>query len=94
MHTPYVVILYKYLHVWKQLHQSAMPKNFKEKLAFKELVRTGKSLKDEPLNIKTFIKCVFSLIITVLTALTKCLINNNERCAWRWILLYGLFRKT
>jgi hypothetical protein len=41
MHTPYVVILYKYLQEWKLLHQSEMPKNFKEKLAFKELVKKG-----------------------------------------------------
>ena len=41
LHTPYVVILYKFLQVWRSLHQSEMPKNFKEKLAFKDLIRSG-----------------------------------------------------
>ncbi len=43
MHTPYVVIIYKHLQEWKRLNQSQMPKNYKEKLAFKELIKKGKS---------------------------------------------------
>ena len=43
MHTPYVVIIYKYLQEWRRLHQSQMPKNYKEKLAFKELIKTGET---------------------------------------------------
>jgi len=40
-HTPYVVLLYKFLQKWKQDHGSQRPKNYKEKVAFKELLRTG-----------------------------------------------------
>ena len=40
-HTPYVVLLYKFLKKWKEEHGSERPKNYKEKLAFKELLRTG-----------------------------------------------------
>lgn len=41
MHTPYIIILYKKLEEWKQLHGSERPKNYKEKLLFKDLIRKG-----------------------------------------------------
>ncbi len=40
-HTPYLVILYKCLQQWKAQHGGAGPKNYKEKLKFKELVSAG-----------------------------------------------------
>jgi len=40
-HTPYVVLLYKFLQKWKEEHGSDGPKNYKEKRAFKELLRSG-----------------------------------------------------
>ena len=39
-HTPYLVILYKYLQAWKKEHNGQPPQNYKEKKEFKELVRT------------------------------------------------------
>ena len=40
-HTPYVVLLYKFLQKWKEVHGTDRPKNYKEKGAFKELLRSG-----------------------------------------------------
>ena len=45
-HTPYVVLLYKFLQKWKKEHGSEQPKNYKEKVAFKELLRSGKPWPD------------------------------------------------
>lgn len=39
-HFPYVVILYKYLKTWLTTHDD-IPKNYKEKESFKELIRSG-----------------------------------------------------
>lgn len=41
MHTPYLILLYKFLEKWKSEHQSQIPKNYKEKTAFKNLLRSG-----------------------------------------------------
>ena len=40
-HIPYLVLLYKYLMLWRSSHGGEIPRVFKEKLAFKELVRSG-----------------------------------------------------
>eukprot|EP00088_Acartia_fossae_P003594 TRINITY_DN1151_c0_g1_i3.p1 TRINITY_DN1151_c0_g1~~TRINITY_DN1151_c0_g1_i3.p1 ORF type:complete len:546 (+),score=123.06 TRINITY_DN1151_c0_g1_i3:56-1693(+) len=40
-HTPYPVILYKFLKAWRSDHNGNIPANFKEKREFKELVKTG-----------------------------------------------------
>lgn len=40
-HTPFLVIIYKYLEKWKQEHQDCWPKNFKEKKEFKEIIARG-----------------------------------------------------
>ncbi|XP_071476707.1 NEDD8-activating enzyme E1 regulatory subunit-like [Diadema antillarum] len=41
MHTPYLILLYKFLSKWKEEHGGEMPKNYREKTAFKELLRDG-----------------------------------------------------
>lgn len=41
MHTPWLVLIYKYLQQWKQEHEGNGPKNYKEKKEFKELIRSG-----------------------------------------------------
>lgn len=41
MHTPYVVILYKYLQIWKATHQGKIPQNFKEKQEFKSIIKSS-----------------------------------------------------
>lgn len=46
MHTPYLILLYKFLEKWKQEHEGQFPKNYKEKNQFKDLLRSG-NLKNE-----------------------------------------------
>ncbi|KAJ8303493.1 hypothetical protein KUTeg_019889 [Tegillarca granosa] len=40
-HTPWLVIIYKYLQEWKKTHNGEGPKNYREKTQFKELVKQG-----------------------------------------------------
>jgi amyloid beta precursor protein binding protein 1 len=40
-HVPYLIILYKYLQQWKVEHNGQLPKNYKEKEAFKSTIRKG-----------------------------------------------------
>ncbi|XP_076448750.1 NEDD8-activating enzyme E1 regulatory subunit-like isoform X2 [Babylonia areolata] len=40
-HTPWLVILYKYLQQWKQMHDGEMPKNYREKTQLKEMIKKG-----------------------------------------------------
>uniref|UniRef100_T1JKN5 NEDD8-activating enzyme E1 regulatory subunit n=1 Tax=Strigamia maritima TaxID=126957 RepID=T1JKN5_STRMM len=40
-HTPYIVILLKYLDVWKKSHNNNLPKSYKEKDEFRELIKAG-----------------------------------------------------
>lgn len=40
-HTPYLVILFKYLQKWRDEHDGALPKTYKEKKAFKEMLEQG-----------------------------------------------------
>uniref|UniRef100_A0A4W5MKA6 NEDD8-activating enzyme E1 regulatory subunit n=1 Tax=Hucho hucho TaxID=62062 RepID=A0A4W5MKA6_9TELE len=40
-HTPWIIIVAKYLEKWFSEHNSQLPKNYKEKEAFKQLIRQG-----------------------------------------------------
>lgn len=40
-HVPYILILLHYLEKWKDEHDGKLPDNYKEKTAFKEMVRGG-----------------------------------------------------
>lgn len=40
-HVPYILILLHYLEKWKSEHEGRIPENYKEKTAFRELVRSG-----------------------------------------------------
>lgn len=42
MHTPYLVILYKYLEQWKNQHEGKIPQNYKEKKEFKNIIQQSK----------------------------------------------------
>lgn len=45
-HTPWLVIIYKYLQKWKEEHDGEMPKTYKEKCLLKEMI-TNEMLKNE-----------------------------------------------
>ncbi|XP_065145361.1 NEDD8-activating enzyme E1 regulatory subunit [Paramisgurnus dabryanus] len=40
-HTPWIIIIAKYLEKWYSEHNSQLPKNYKEKEAFRQLLREG-----------------------------------------------------
>jgi NEDD8-activating enzyme E1 regulatory subunit len=40
-HIPYILLLLHYLEEWKELHSGSLPSTFKEKTAFRNLVRKG-----------------------------------------------------
>ncbi|XP_062327622.1 NEDD8-activating enzyme E1 regulatory subunit [Osmerus eperlanus] len=40
-HTPWIIIVAKYLETWLNEHNQQLPKNYKEKEAFRQLVRQG-----------------------------------------------------
>ncbi|CAL1541660.1 unnamed protein product [Lymnaea stagnalis] len=46
-HTPWLVLLYKYLQIWEQKHGGKLPSTYKEKTAFKELIKEGLRKNDE-----------------------------------------------
>ncbi|KAI9884941.1 MAG: hypothetical protein M1823_003255 [Watsoniomyces obsoletus] len=45
-HIPYVLLLLHYLESWKQSHMGKPPQSYKEKLEFRELVRSGARIKN------------------------------------------------
>ncbi len=45
-HTPFLVLLHKFLQQWKAEHGGVAPKTYKEKKAFKEMIMEGR-LKNE-----------------------------------------------
>ncbi|XP_041125206.1 NEDD8-activating enzyme E1 regulatory subunit [Polyodon spathula] len=40
-HTPWIIVMAKYLEKWRNEHNNQMPKSYKEKEAFRELIRQG-----------------------------------------------------
>ena len=40
-HVPYLLLLLHYLEIWKRDHDGKLPENYKEKTAFRDLVRAG-----------------------------------------------------
>lgn len=46
-HTPYVILLLKYLHEWKKLHGDGFPSLYKEKQEFKQLIKSGIRIDDK-----------------------------------------------
>uniref|UniRef100_A0A8C2HI73 NEDD8-activating enzyme E1 regulatory subunit n=1 Tax=Cyprinus carpio TaxID=7962 RepID=A0A8C2HI73_CYPCA len=40
-HTPWIIVVAKYLEKWYSEHNSQLPKNYKEKEAFRQLIREG-----------------------------------------------------
>ncbi|XP_071089185.1 NEDD8-activating enzyme E1 regulatory subunit-like [Haliotis cracherodii] len=46
-HTPWLVILYKFLQTWKEEHDGQVPQNYKEKNQLKVLIRQGTMKKED-----------------------------------------------
>ncbi|XP_031424594.1 NEDD8-activating enzyme E1 regulatory subunit [Clupea harengus] len=45
-HTPWIIVMAKHLEKWRSEHDAQLPKNYKEKEAFRELLRQGILKKD------------------------------------------------
>lgn len=41
-HTPYLVLLYKALDIWRNKYHSTLPSNYKEKETLKDIIKNGK----------------------------------------------------
>jgi len=46
-HTPWLVLIYKFLQVWQQENNGRFPSNYKEKNALKDLIKKGKRTNEE-----------------------------------------------
>ncbi|KAI9243996.1 amyloid beta precursor protein binding protein 1 [Phascolomyces articulosus] len=46
-HIPFIVVLLKYIHAWKQEHDGQMPSTYSERNEFKKLVKSGMRTPDE-----------------------------------------------
>ncbi|XP_023214775.1 NEDD8-activating enzyme E1 regulatory subunit-like [Centruroides sculpturatus] len=40
-HIPYIVVILKYLELWKKEHNGQIPKGYREKDLFREIIRKG-----------------------------------------------------
>ncbi|CAH1796256.1 unnamed protein product [Owenia fusiformis] len=85
MHTPWLVIIYKYLQIWKERHNGDPPKNYKEKKEFKELIKTGIRSKDEDIpedeeNFDEAITHVNSVLVPTKVPDSVCEIFNDNAC--------------
>ena len=60
---PYLVLLFKYLEQWKAAHNGQFPSNYREKKAFKELIRQGIRANEEgvPLEEDNFDEAIASV---------------------------------
>lgn len=82
-HTPYVVILYKYLRKWLENHED-IPKSRVEKEEFKKMIKNGirKDENDDPLDEENFqeaLKAVNTCICkTTVSSSTKEVLNDNS----------------
>ena len=52
MHTPYLVILFKYLEMWRSQHDGKIPQNYKEKREFKDMISKSKSISSFSIKIR------------------------------------------
>ncbi|XP_072136080.1 NEDD8-activating enzyme E1 regulatory subunit isoform X2 [Mobula birostris] len=85
-HTPWIILVAKYLEKWRQEHNNQLPKTYKEKEAFRELIRQGLLKNDEgtPVDEENFDEAIKN----VNTALNPTKVPSNvqelfedQRCA-------------
>ncbi|XP_028406332.1 NEDD8-activating enzyme E1 regulatory subunit-like [Dendronephthya gigantea] len=84
-HTPYVVLLLKYLQKWKQTHEGKTPQNYKEKCSFKDTLRQGILVKEngapeEEDNFEEALKAVNTSLNTTRIPGTIQEILNDSHC--------------
>ena len=80
---PFLIILFKYVDIWKSNHNGNAPKNYREKKEFKELIRNGIRCNNDgvPLDEENFgeaISNVNSLLIPTTVPSQVCDILNDD----------------
>ena len=81
---PFLVILFKYLDIWKKTHDGCYPSNYHEKKQFKELLKSGIRTNDEGValdeeNFEEAISNVNSLLVPTTIPSRVLEILNDER---------------
>eukprot|EP00794_Sanderia_malayensis_P017029 gene17029-18743_t len=84
-HTPYLVIIYKFLEKWKQEHAGLPPKNFKEKKELKSMIAAGvmkneNGIEELEENFEEAIKNVNNVLVPTKVPSNIEEIFNSRRC--------------
>ncbi len=99
---PFLIILFKYLNIWKSSHDGNFPKNYREKKEFKEIIRSGIRCNEQgvPLDEDNFdeaINNVNSLLIpTTIPSNVQAILNDDcsksltNHSSNFWILVHAL----
>ena len=99
---PYVVVLLKYLEKWKSCHEGTIPKNYREKKQFKEMIQSGIRTNEDgvPLEEDNFdeaIKSVNSVLVPTKIPSNvqeliddSCCLNLSEDSNNFWLLVRAL----
>ncbi|XP_078335087.1 NEDD8-activating enzyme E1 regulatory subunit-like isoform X2 [Crassostrea virginica] len=98
-HTPWLVIIYKYLQEWKNQHNGLPPQNYKEKNQLKQMIKEGVRKNEEgiPEDEENFDEAVKSVNMALVPTKIPSEVENlfNDPCAMNlspeskpfWILL-------
>ncbi|XP_055892296.1 NEDD8-activating enzyme E1 regulatory subunit-like isoform X1 [Biomphalaria glabrata] len=101
-HTPWLVLLYKYLDIWKNMNGGKIPSTYKEKTALKELIKEGvrrnaEGVPDDEENFEEAIRSVnSSLHATAVPAEIQalfedpCCLNLNTDSKNFWVMVRAL----
>lgn len=76
-HTPYPVILYRFLKQWRANHDGSIPANYKEKKEFKELIKTGLLKREKNAEVDEDEENFEEAVKAVNTVITKSSIPSN-----------------
>jgi len=84
-HIPYLIILYKYLKVWRSKHHDQIPGTYKEKQEFKDLISAGVRQSDESVpkfeeNYEEAVKNVNSSIVKTKIPSEVQRLFEDEKC--------------
>ena len=85
MHTPYLIILYKMLQEWKLKNGTDRPKNYKEKTAFKDIIRKSilrneEGIPEEEENFEEAIKATNTALQLTKVPENIKMIFNDQKC--------------
>jgi len=105
-HTPYPVVLHKFLKLWKADHGGNIPSNYKEKKEFKEFIRTGllkrennNEVDEDEENFEEAMRAVNTVIThnkiphnTMKILNDECAANLNSKSKGLWVIANAVNR--